>query len=419
MFTRRREKRRFQLDVPHPSQRGGAQGLQGSYVTVKLPSVSRRKKRRFQIGPRGVSRWRSRWLALTPQATLGHVSAWRRALTLGERRRFRRLGMIAGAVVVVVALIASALLLNPQTREALIPSSAPAASVAGASSAVGLAHGAFQQPLHEGAELVFSNLRPYISTGGAQSPDVQASAAFLFDPQRGVILYQKNADTSYPAASLTKVMTLLVAIDSPQLDQETTIGPDAAALVNSDNSYMDVSVGEKLTVRELLYGLIVQGGNDAAIAIADAVGGDEPSFVAMMNARARQLGLMHTHFVSADGLDDGNVTSASDMAKLSALAVMRPGVTAITSAYTYVIPQTPTHKLFTLQSENDLLQGGAAPYPGANGIKTGYTAAAQYCMAFSVVSNGRLLVGVALGEPTVQARTADVHALLDWGFAQQ
>lgn len=417
MFTRRHEKRRFQLDVPHPSQRGGAQGLQGSYVTVKLPSVSRRKKRRFQIGSRDVSRWRSRWQALTPLAALGRVSARRRTLTLGERRRLRRLGMIAGAVVVVLGLIASALLLNPQTREALIPSSAPAASAAESSSA--LAHGAFQQPLHEGAEPVFSNLRPYVSTGGAQPPDVQASAAFLFDPQRGVILYQKNADTPYPAASLTKVMTLLVAIDSPHLDQETTIGPDAAALVNSDNSYMDVSVGEQLTVRELLYGLIVQGGNDAAIAIADAVGGDEPSFVAMMNARARQLGLMHTHFVSADGLDDGNVTSASDMAKLSALTVMRPGVTAITSAYTYVIPQTPTHKLFTLQSGNDLLQGGAAPYPGANGIKTGYTAAAQYCIAFSVVSNGRLLVGVALGEPSAQARTADVHALLDWGFAQQ
>ena len=80
-----------------------------------------------------------------------------------------------------------------------------------------------------------------------------------------MILYQKDADTSYPTASLTKVMTLLLAIDSPQLDQQVTIGPDAAALVNSDNSYMGVSAGESLTTRELLYGLIVQGGNDAAL----------------------------------------------------------------------------------------------------------------------------------------------------------
>src|SRR6185312_13553910 len=108
----------------------------------------------------------------------------------------------------------------------------------------------------------------------------------------------------------------------------------------------------------------------------------------------------------------------SDMAKLAALVVARPDATAITSAYTYVIPQTPAHKLFTLHSENDLLQGGAAPYPGANGVKTGYTAGAQYVMAFSVVSNGHLLVGVLLGEPSTQARNADAHALLDWGFAQ-
>jgi len=414
MFTRHLEKRRFQLDVPHPSRNLS----RGSYVTARLPSVSRRKRRRFRIGPPDVSHLRARWQALTPQAALGRLRARGRALTLGERRQLTRLGMLAGALVLLSALISGALLLNPQSREALFPSSASARLV-GPSSPSELIHGAFQQPLHEDALLAFSNLRPYVSSSGAQPPDVQATAAFLFDPQRGVILYQKDADTSYPAASLTKVMTMLVAMDSAQLDQEVTIGPDAAALVNSENSYMDVSVGEQLTVRELLYGLIVQGGNDAAIAIADAVGGDEPSFVAMMNLRARRLGLMHTHFVSADGLDDSNVTSASDMAKLAALVVARPDATAITSAYTYVIPQTPTHKLFTLHSENDLLQGGAAPYPGANGVKTGYTAGAQYVMAFSVVSNGHLLVGVLLGEPSTQARNADAHALLDWGFAQK
>ena len=418
MFTRSREKRRFQVEVPQPAQRRAAHVRQGNPITARLPSASRRTRRRFQIGPPEASHWRSRWHGLASQAALARLSMRRRALTLGERRRISRLGLIAGGAILFIALIASALLLNPQTHAALFPPNAQTLA-AHSSSASDLAHGAFQQPLHEGAEVAFSNLRPAVFTGDAQPPDVQAAAAFLFDPQRGVILYQKNADSSYPAASLTKVMTLLVAMDSPQLDQETTIGPDAAALVNSENSYMDVSAGEQLTVRELLYGLIVQGGNDAAQAIADAVGGDESSFVAMMNLRARRLGLMHTRFDSADGLDDGNVTSASDMAKLAALAVMRPDVTAITSAYTYVIPQTPTHKLFTLQSQNDLLTGGAAPYPGANGVKTGYTDGAQYVMAFSAVSNGHLLVGVLLGEPSAPTRNVDAHALLDWGFAHE
>lgn len=413
MFAHRPVKPRFQLDIPQPPQRDAVQAPQRNSLPIRLVVKPRRPKRRFHIGPPENS----------PLAALPFQLVFERrrpkrqvTLTLAHRRQFQRLSLIFGVVCVMLAVLVSGLLLNPSTHDTLFPPP-PVSAADAALSQVG-PYSASGNAIHADAAAPFTTLQPYAAANGSPAPDTQAQAAYLFDPQSGVILYQKDADTSYPAASLTKVMTLLLAIDSPQLDQTVTVGPDAAALVNSNNSYMDLSAGEQLTVRELLYGLIVAGGNDAALAIADAVGGDEASFVAMMNLRARQLGLAHTHFVSADGVDSGNVTSASDMAKLSALVMQRPGVEPITSAYQYTIPQTATHKLYKLQGGNDLLTGGGAPYAGADGVKTGYTDAAQYCMAFSARVNGRLLIGVLLGEPSPQTRDADAHALLDWGFKQ-
>ena len=134
-------------------------------------------------------------------------------------------------------------------------------------------------------------------------------------------------------------MTLLLATNSGSLDQVVTIGPDAAALVNSNNSYMDVSAGEQLTLRQLLYGLMLPGGNDAALAIADAISGGEPAFVSTMNLYALQLGLNKTHFVSADGVIDANISSARDLAILTAIAIQQPGVSQITATRYLVIPQ--------------------------------------------------------------------------------
>lgn len=417
MAVRHRPKRRFQLDAPRTTHRLAAHQPQRDLTTIRLPTHRRRARRSFRIGPSERRRW-APWSPSAIGARIGaRIGAHRRTLTLGERRRLARIGMVAGVVLALLAVISGALLMIPATHDLVFPTRSQASVPDYRLSAPGSVHSASQHPLGYGVSRPFLNLRPD-TAAGSPAPDTQATAVYLFDPQRGVILYQKNADTAYPTASLAKVMTLLLAIDSPRLDQQVTIGPDAAALVNNDNSYMGVSAGESLTIRELLYGLIVQGGNDAALAIADAIGGDEPTFVALMNTRAQQLGLTHTHFVSPDGVDDANVTSASDMAKLAALVVMRPDALAITSTYATVLPQTATHKRFSLRSENDLLPGGASPYPGVNGVKTGYTAGAQYCMAFTAVVNGRLLVGVVLGDPSAQARLSDVRALLDWGFKQ-
>ncbi|HEX8996133.1 MAG TPA: D-alanyl-D-alanine carboxypeptidase family protein [Ktedonobacterales bacterium] len=413
MVAHRHEKRRFQLDVPQPPQQDTLEAPLPPQLPIKLMIKPRRKRRRFHIGPPDVSPWR----ALPFQVVIERRRPKRQfALTLAHRRQLQRVSLVGGVLAIALVVVITSVLLNPSTHDALFPPPHVSASSA-ALSRVG-PYTAFGSPIHYDGAAPYTSLQTYTGANASPAPDVQAQAAFVFDPQSGTVYFQKNADASYPAASLTKIMTLLLAVDSPQLDQTVTVGSDAAALVNSENSYMDLSAGEQLTVRELLYGLIVAGGNDAALAIADAVGGDEATFVMMMNTRAVQLGLTHTHFVSADGVDSQNVTSASDMAKLSAIVMQRPGVADITSAYHYTIAQTATHKQYKLQGGNDLLPGGPSPYAGVDGVKTGYTADALYCMAVSAHANGRTLIGIFLGEPSVQARDTDAHALLDWAFAQ-
>jgi len=257
-----------------------------------------------------------------------------------------------------------------------------------------------------------------VSVALAQAPNVQAATAFLFDGDTGEIYYAKDADAERPMASTTKVMTALLAIESKQLDRLVTIGPDAEALAAPGSSRMGVSAGERIRLRDLLYGLLLPSGNDAAVAIADEVGGSEAAFIDLMNARARELGLNHTHYTNPHGLNDdpAHYTSARDLATLAAAALKLPDFVTIASTLQYTIPETRTHKAYDLHTGNDLLSGSRSPYPGAIGGKPGYTNAARYTMTFSARRHGHLIVGAVLGEPSWQIRTADMRALLDCGF---
>lgn len=251
-------------------------------------------------------------------------------------------------------------------------------------------------------------------------PSVSARAAYVFDADLGFAYYDKQADAELPMASCTKIMTALLAVEHGSLDQVITVGPDAEALVRADSSYMGLSAGEKLTLRDLLYGLVLPSGNDAAVAIADGIGGNVGNFVAMMNERARQLGLTHTHFVNPHGLGaPGHYTSARDLAVLAGVAMKRPELVKITSTAHYSIPKTTAHGAYELETGNDLLSGARSPYPGAIGVKPGFTGDAGYCQAFAAVRHGHLIVGVVLGEPSWQVRIVDMRNLLDWGFAQE
>ena len=251
-------------------------------------------------------------------------------------------------------------------------------------------------------------------------PAVDATAAFVYDPDLGFVYYAKDADQELPMASCTKIMTALLAVERGKLDQMVTIGADAAALAAPGLSYMGVSQGEKISLHDLLYGLLLPSGNDAAVAIADAIGGNVPNFVAMMNARAQQLGLTHTHFENPHGLDTpGHYTTARELAMLAAVAMRNPTLSKITSTYSYKIPATSTHKAFDLMTGDDIIPGARSPYPGAIGVKPGWTGNAGYCQAFAAIRHGHLIVGTVMGEPDWHVRLSDMRKLLDWGFEEE
>lgn len=250
-------------------------------------------------------------------------------------------------------------------------------------------------------------------------PSIAAAAAYVQDGGSGATLFARRADDERAMASCTKIMTALVAVRHGTLDAVVGAGQDAAALVNPDNSYMGLSAGERLTLRDLLYGLLLPSGNDAAVAIADAVGGSQAGFVAMMNQQAQDLALTHTHFANPHGLDArGHYTSARDLAVLSAVALRDPTIAQVASTLHYIIPRTATHKGYYLTNFNSLLPGARSAYAGAIGLKPGNTGDAGWCEAFAARRDGHLIVGVVLGDPTWSQRNDDMHALLDWGFAQ-
>jgi D-alanyl-D-alanine carboxypeptidase (penicillin-binding protein 5/6) len=285
--------------------------------------------------------------------------------------------------------------------------------------------GAVAREAHDGPTLAASKQRVdaaanalVVSLGAP--PGIAARAGFVMDADSGAVLYTRRADETRAMASCTKIMTALVTAQQGNLERTVTVGADAAAYVNSDNSYMGLSAGESLTLTQLLYGLLLPSGNDAAVAIADAVGGSEPHFVAMMNAEAQVLGLTHTHFANPHGLDEaGHYTSAHDLAMLAAVALRQPTIAAVVATGHYEIAASATHKAYVLSNYNSLLPGKAAAYPGAVGLKPGNTGAAGWCEAFAARRGGHLIVGVVLGSPTWTQRNDDMHTLLDWGFAQE
>ncbi len=230
-------------------------------------------------------------------------------------------------------------------------------------------------------------------------PTVTAASALLLDLESGQVLYEKDANEARPPASTAKLMTALVVLDQVGLDEAVVVTPNAVAI---GNSRMGLAPGEQLSVRELLYGLLIPSGNDAAIALAEHVAGSEADFVAMMNARAQSMGLTATHFVNAHGLDaPGQTTSAADMAAIAKAALANPLIGKIVQTKSATVAGHP------LQNTNELL----GTYDGADGVKTGTTDEAGQCLVASVTRNGRRTLLVELGS---QDRFADARKLFDY-----
>ncbi len=234
----------------------------------------------------------------------------------------------------------------------------------------------------------------------AQMPPITAKAALLADAQTGEILLSRNADQPLPPASTTKIMTALITLERVRPDEVVTV--PASALIG--DAAMGLTPGERLTVEELLYGMLMVSGNDAAMTLAEYVGGSTENFVALMNQRAAEMNLKGTHFVNPHGLDaPGHVSSAVDL-----LAMTRAGLSYELFARIVATPQARVAGRLLI-NRNELL----TTYPGADGVKTGTTDAAGQCLVASATREGHRAIAIVLGS---QDRYADSRALLDHYF---
>ena len=244
------------------------------------------------------------------------------------------------------------------------------------------------------------------------APPVYATAAYLLDADTGATLYAHNPFMHLPMLSTTKLMTVVLAVEKGNPDQKITI-TDAInndiSKLSADSALFGVKKGETYTLREMLYGLLLLSGNDAAIAIADTIGGDLQNFVAMMNLRAHQLGLNDTHYVNPHGLfQTGQYSSARDLAILARYSLGLPLIAQISAAKTYYIPQGGNHPARYLINGNQFLWW----YPGVIGGKTGYSDD-DYVQVISAIRNKHHLIGVVIH--TIDWWT-DMRDLMNWGF---
>lgn len=235
---------------------------------------------------------------------------------------------------------------------------------------------------------------------------VEARAAILIEAQSGRVLFEYNADTRYPMASTTKIMTALIAVEHCSMDEVVTAGKNASGV---EGTSIYLSEGEQLTMRQMLQGLMIRSGNDAAVAIAEHIAGDVKTFASLMNARAEMLGA-DALFVTPNGLDEGeHGASARAMALIAREAMQHEEFRAVVSTQRAVIPWIDHEYSRVLQNKNRLLK----EYEGATGIKTGFTSKAGRCLVFSAERNGMELIGVVLGCP---AWFDEAEKMLDWGF---
>jgi serine-type D-Ala-D-Ala carboxypeptidase (penicillin-binding protein 5/6) len=240
------------------------------------------------------------------------------------------------------------------------------------------------------------------------APRVDARAFLLQNGATGEVLLGRSTERRLPVASITKLMTVLVALEHARPDDVVTVGPDASAV---GESTVHLRPGERLTVRDLVEAALIQSANDAANALADHVGeGDRARFVELMNERARGLGLADTHFVRPDGLDvAGHYSSARDVTRLARIAMRSPLVRQIVARRSETIAGGRR-----LHTWNDLL----GSFPGLIGVKTGHTSSAGWCQVAAARGRGVTVYATVLGSRTRAGRNEDLAELLAWGISR-
>jgi D-alanyl-D-alanine carboxypeptidase (penicillin-binding protein 5/6) len=243
-------------------------------------------------------------------------------------------------------------------------------------------------------------------------PVVRSPAAYLVNTDTGKVLYERRAHTRRPMASTTKIMTCILVLENMDLGTAVTVSEKAAATVEPKTW---LKKGDVLTVEQLLYALMLRSANSAAVALAEACSGSVEAFVAMMNDKAKELGMADTHFVNPNGLDaTGHYSTAADMAVAGQYAMGNETFRKIVSTDTYSLSLPGRSQPIVFENTNKLL--GRLSW--VTGIKTGLTPKAEQCLVGSATKDGTSLISVVLGQPDPDICWNESEALLEYGFSQ-
>ena len=258
-----------------------------------------------------------------------------------------------------------------------------------------------------------------VAPASADTMELNCKSAILMDASTGKIIYEKNSHEKLPPASVTKVMTMLLimeAIDSGKIsfDDKVTISRNADSR-STEGTKLLLDEGEVRTVKELMYGIAVESANDACIAMAEHISGSQEEFVALMNKRAQELGMSDTTFKNANGLpSSGHATSAHDIAVMSRELVKHDKVFEFIGKYTIILHVGKKNDVKReLFNKNKMVRF----YNDVDGIKTGWTNEAMYCISLTAKRNNLRLISVILGAPSVPIRNVAARKLIDYGFA--
>src|SRR5260370_26345496 len=244
-----------------------------------------------------------------------------------------------------------------------------------------------------------------VLTAQGPAPTIAASAAYLLDADTGNMIADINGEKPLPMASTTKIMAALIVIQTSDLDQLVSIKQDAYDRAhNNGGSSANLVVRDQISLKDLLYGLLLRSGDDAAAAIADALGGTQ-AFVERMNLFAYRLHLFQTHYSTVDGLtnDEDHYSTAYDLVQLAQYAMSIPLFAQIVQTPEYTLATTAQHHSYTWVTTNTLL----TTYPGMIGIKTGYTVKAGWCLVFSAKRADHMLIGAILDSSSESQRGRD------------
>lgn len=266
--------------------------------------------------------------------------------------------------------------------------------------------------------LIFSSLSTSVFAAEKKSTDLvtDVKSAILMERDTGKVLYEKNANEELPPASMTKIMTMLLimeAIDQGKLSWNEKIRTSEYA-ASMGGSQIFLEPGEEMTTKEMLRGIAIGSGNDAAVAMAERIAGSEQAFVEKMNEKAKELGLKHTHFENTTGLPvKGHYSTAYDMAIMAKELLKYEDITKFTGMYESYLREN-TDKKFWLVNTNKLVRF----YPGVDGLKTGFTSEAKYCLTATAQKDGMRVIAVVFGAPTSKDRNAQVTKMLDYAYSQ-